>query len=394
MYKKSLVLVILLFNSHVFFCQKESQSIEDKVKIKRDSILINISNKENQNIVEINRLTEELKDLKGNYKKIEALKYLQNAFEKRLVLLEEKPKTKIRLNGQLALLELLSIQRDIKPAKLFLHTQSFYKGLGDISNVQNYPFFNQWKKEYRKWYSKNKGSEEIYTIINNSIKMISDTSNKIPVFGSVVQTITSGLSSIIERFGRREKKLKKLTPKFITLLNTISLFEQQKSIIDYEWKSIEKELNELNVENKKLLNSQLNYYGLEKSDFVANYMNTTLDKKRDQFKKKCIMMINDKVKSAELKKDKSWLGEIETYMYKVQAIRIRFGELTYKMQENLNRYNELIDTYNTNIFPVEFKNKLVNLRSSLNQVRKTFNDSFKPQTYIEDSSTMYINSDK
>ncbi|TYP98210.1 hypothetical protein C7447_103381 [Tenacibaculum adriaticum] len=385
---------LLLFTLHVVtsFSQEE-KSISDQIKIERDTELGKISNELNANDKFIDSLRLKLSNVSGNTKKVDGLKKLQIALEQRLKKLEEKPKTKIRLNGQLALTELLSIQRDIKPADLFLKSQTFFNNLGEIGDVSKYNAFRSWKVEYDKWYKKKKSSSEVITLINNSINIVSDISNKVPIYGSISQTITSGLTSVFSSIGNRYKELKNKTPEMINLLNMISQFEQQKSIIDYEWKLINKELEQLKSENLNLLKTQLKYYDLSYEEFLNSYLTETLENKRDDYKENCRKAINTKIAKLEINKDDSWLGDIETYMYKVQSIRMRFGQLTNRMLLNIDKYNDLITVYNKPSYPLEFTTKISSLSSSLKNVRSTFYNSFNPIVYIEDSATMYIGSD-
>ena len=86
-----------------------------------------------------------------------------------------------------------------------------------------------------------------------------------------------------------------------------------------------------------------------------------------------------------------WMSQVEIYMYKVQSLRLRFGNLTLRMLENINRYQKLISVYSdATKFPAEFTQKLVQLQTSLNAVQSKFYTSFNPEKYIEESSVMYI----
>lgn len=386
--KLLLFFTILLYSS--ISIGQENKSISDQIKIERDNELNKLSNELEENDRIIDSLHLKLSTVTGNTSKVKNLEILQNALEKRLKKLEEKPKTEIRLNGQLAFTELLSVQRDIKPADLFVKSQTFFNNLSGISNVKKYDTYNNWKIEYDKWYQRKKESGNVISLINNSINIVSDITNKVPLYGSISQTITSGLTSIINGLGKKDKALKNQSPQMIELLNMIGQFEQQKSIIDYEWKIINQELEQLKKENLILLQEQLEYYNLSYSGFIEDYIKETTDRGRDKYKEKCRKAVNKKIEEFESKKNQTWLRDIKTYMYKVQSIRLRFGQLTNRMLSNIDSYQNLIEIYNKSKYPSEFTNKVSNLSSSLNAVRTTFYDSFIPVDYIEDSATMYI----
>jgi hypothetical protein len=392
--KTKLLFTFFLITFSINNYSQENKSVSEKIKIERDTELEKLTIEDMQTKKTIDSLQLKLKSTTGYKKRIDGLESIQEKTEIRLKKLELKQKTEIRLNGQLAFTELLSVQRDIKPAELFLKSQSFFNNLGDISNIKKYDAFNEWNLEYVKWFERQKKSNAIASIITNSLNIVSDISNKVPLYGSISQTITSGLTSIVSSFGRKDKALKSKTPEMIRLLNMISQFEQQKSIIDYEWELINEELKQLKKENKSLLENQFNYFNVSSDEFEDEYMEATLDRERDEFKEKCLLKINEKIAQFESEDNKGWLGDVETYMYKVQSIRMRFGQLTNRMLSNIDSYKNLIEIFNKDNYPIEFTKKVSNLSNSLEDVRNTFYDSFNPVTYIEDSATMYIGTKK
>ena len=230
-------------------------------------------------------------------------------------------------------------------------------------------------------------------LVNSSIDLIGNVANKVPLYGSIIQTATSGIGNLISNFGSKHKELKNKTPEMLKLLNATSQFENQKAIINHEWEQINKELSQLQSENDKLLKDQLAYYVIDYNQYILEYLNATLDTERDRFKTKSRTTINDKLTS--LDKDAAtsnkWLGQVETYMYRVQSLRIRFGNLTNRMLSNIDRYEQLIKLFSDNTkFPQELTEKVKGLGETLSSVKKNFSTTFKPERYIEDSAVMYI----
>lgn len=368
-------------------------SVSDKIKMERDSELNNYKNKIKENDFEIKTLQDKLSSSINIQVKVATLDGLQQKLDERLKALETASKRKANYNGQLALIELLSVQRDLQPAQLFSSSQTFFTQLGGISNLQNYPSFTTWKTEYDNWYSEKGKDDQMTQLVNSSIGLIGDVSNKVPLYGSIVQTVTSGISTLISSFGNRYKELKKKTPEMLRLLSATSQFENQKAIIDHEWEQINNELSQLQTENDKLLKDQLTYYGVSYTEYEAEYLNATLDTERDKFKTKSRTTINSKLISFD--KDtvtaNKWLGQVETFMYKVQSLRIRFGSLTNRMLSNIDRYEQLIKLFSDKTkFPQELTDKIEGLGKTLSSVKKNFSSAFKPEKYIEDSAVMYI----
>lgn len=396
MKKIQLLLAICLTAVNVTFAQVDtSKTIVEQIKDDRDRQLKELTEKLQRNEAEVSKLTEKLSSIddKKTSEKIKAMENLQIALDSRIKIIEETPKTRTSLNGQLAFTELLSIQRDIQPADLFLTSRTFFTQLGNVSNLQQYNDFNNWRTEYDKWYTKQKSNDQMLELVNSSVKLIGDAANNVPLYGSIVQTVSSGISALVTSLGRKDKDLAEKTPKMLRLLNVTSQFEYQKSLIDHEWELINKELFQLQLEDSLLLNEQLAYYGLSEKEYRKNYLEETLDNKRETYKNGCRKIISEKLTALDSDKETKgkWIGQVEIYMYKVQSLRLRFGQLTTRMLSNIERYESLISVYSDNTkFPSEFTNKLTGLSGTLSAVKNKFYTSFRPAKYIEDSAVMYI----
>ncbi|TDQ18228.1 hypothetical protein DFQ04_0026 [Algoriphagus boseongensis] len=389
----SLTLLFCFFGL-VAFGQEE---ISEQIKIDRDNQLKELQEKLKVNEVLVTQLTDKIAASEGKNasekEKMENLEKLQLALDNRLKILEEAPKTKINLNGQLAFTELLSIQRDIQPVELFLTSQSFFDQLSNASKIQQYKSFTSWKTDFDKWYSKEGQSDALVGVINQSLSLISNVSQAVPLYGTMVNTAISGVTNLVQTLGKKEKELYEKTPEMLRILTVTSQFEQQKSIIDHEWTLINKELEQLQKENTALMEDQMSYFGIAKDRYQRNYLQATLDADREAFKNECRKAISDKI--AKLERDAEtrgkWMGQVETYMYKVQSLRLRFGQLTTRMQSNIAQYEQLIQAYgDPSKFPAEFTSKITALNTPLNNLKNKFYSSFNPAKYIEDSAVMYI----
>jgi chromosome segregation ATPase len=287
----------------------------------------------------------------------------------------------------------LSIQRDIQPVELFLTSQSFFDQLGNIGKIQQYKSFTSWKNEFDKWYAKEGQNDAMVGVLQNSISLISTASAAVPLYGTMVNTAISGVTSLVGNLSKKEKELYERSPEMLRILTVTSQFEQQKSIIDHEWVLINKELEQLQKENTQLLEEQMAYFGIDKNRYQNRYLNATLDADREFFKNECRKAISEKIALLEKSPETrgKWLGQVETYMYKVQSLRLRFGQLTTRMQANIEQYEHLIRLYSdATKFPVEFTAKITALNNPLNNLKNKFYSSFNPARYIEDSAVMYI----
>jgi chromosome segregation ATPase len=387
----SLLLICIVVLSFPAFGQvADTTSISEQIKTERDNQLKELNEKLKRNEEEVNRLTDKLAAADS---RTQTDKEKINDLDNRLKFLEEGPKTKINLNGQLAFTELLSIQRDIQPLDLFVSSQTFYTQLGNIGKIQNYNTFNAWKKDYDNWYNRQGKDDAMMEVINSSLNLISAVGSGVPLYGTMVATASSGITALVTAIGKKEKDLSEKTPAMLKLLNVTSQFENQKAIIDNEWAQINKELEQLQKENAALLEDQMNYYGISMLEYKRKYLTATLDIDRETFKNECRRAISDKItqlESSQSTKGK-WLGQVETYMFKVQSLRLRFGQLTSRMLVNMDQYESLITVYSDSTrFPAEFTTQINGLNNSLKSLKNKFYASYNPAKYIEDSAVMYI----
>ncbi len=358
----------------------------------RDSLLLNLNKQLEDNAIKLKSLQGEFSDLNPNRtsQRLGSLDSIISKQENRITLLENSRKIQLKLNGQLAFTELMSIHRDIKPSNLLLSSQEFFSKIAAINNPMNYPAYEAWFKEYQEWYERKKGKDNWLDLINKSITVLNEPASNVPLYGSLFQTFSTGITSAMEIVGGTGRDLRDKTPEMLNVLNTASQFSQQQSIIDNEWKSINEELNKLENEYNRLLEEQAKYYGLDMSA-VAQYQNATLDSERETLKNKFRKSINNKISEWEKQGNKDWLTEIERFMVKTQSLRQRFGQLTLRMKSNIGKYQELITHFSKNdSFAEEFRTKLRDLESSIDQVDSNFNAVFNPSKYIEDSAVMYI----
>ena len=394
--RKALPLLMICCSLHAALAQ-ENDGVTDQIKKEREVQLEGLNRQLELTEGEMVKIREEMASLadRNIEGRIQKLGELVDKQDHRLAILENKRKTFISLNGQLAFAELLSLQRDVKPARLFSASQRFFNALGNVSNLQNYDEFRSWKTEYDAWYAAKGKEEKRFDFINQGVKLISNTASNVPLYGTVVNTVASGLFSLIGGIGKDGKKLAEKTPSMLFLLNAVSQFESQRADINNEWKSINEELDALQKENAALMEDQIEFYGLKRSD-CQGYLAATTERERDEYKHRIRQTIEAKM--IELgdsqAASKSWMLHVEKYMYRVQSIRIRFGQLTTRMLINIRRYRELIDLFSDREkFPTataKFTEKVVELGGLLVEVEKTFGEFFNPSRYIEDSAVMYI----
>ena len=89
----------------------------------------------------------------------------------------------------------------------------------------------------------------------------------------------------------------------------------------------------------------------------------------------------------QLERMENWKQDYYNQMVNVQNLKIRFGTLTFRIMENLDKYQALINKYKDDEF---LKTRVAELGLKLNMVRNSFESTFNPQEYIRASNEMYI----
>ena len=145
----------------------------------RDSLLLNLNKQLEDNAIKLKSLQGEFSDLNPNRtsQRLGSLDSIISKQENRITLLENSRKIQLKLNGQLAFTELMSIHRDIKPSNLLLSSQEFFSKIAAINNPMNYPAYEAWFKEYQEWYERKKGKDNWLDLINKSITCLLYTSD-------------------------------------------------------------------------------------------------------------------------------------------------------------------------------------------------------------------------
>lgn len=172
------------------------------------------------------------------------------------------------------------------------------------------------------------------------------------------------------------------------MTTSISQFTHDKDLIETEWQGINKSLNELkDLQNEAMEDNLVDMLGINMKDFQEHFTNETDAKKRTQYMLDISKIAENKIVEERSKNPENWKQEYHDQMLQVQNLKIRFGMLTFRILENLNKYEKLIDKYDEDPY---LKEEMKQLRLKLDLVRNSFESTFNPQEYIKASNEMYI----
>ncbi|MDE3125350.1 MAG: hypothetical protein KGK14_07540, partial [Bacteroidota bacterium] len=290
--KQLLWLVIVLF-----ITAKAQSQITDSLnneKLLREKILNDIQqNLEKKNQVfdsTILHINERVDNLDSAIKVTTSVKVKADKLVERVQALEDKQKAQdqnemniYQANYQSAVVNLVSMQREIKPLILFNTTREFFTALSDAGNPMNYAGYKKWFDQFKAFVKANKQKESMLTVSNNLLNFSGSAAQAVPVVGPISSVLFSGMSTYVNSLGKKEKELRTESEKMITLTAKVGQFDYDKSEVEHEWKLITDELNNLQKLYGKSLEKNLHMLQVQMDDFNQNFSQESDAEKRYQY---------------------------------------------------------------------------------------------------------------
>ncbi|MDX1761967.1 MAG: hypothetical protein R3218_07420 [Christiangramia sp.] len=350
-----------------------SQNLEFRIK-EIDSKITNLD----ESIKNTNSASEKVEKL------LERVKYLEERQEE----IDKNTISVYKYNYSSAVLNLASMEREIKPLNLFNSSREFYTTLDAVGNPMNYEGYQEWFGKFKKYIAEEKEDDARLAALNHMLQVTGDLAKGTPFTGMFAGSLFDGISQFIGSLNRRDKELKEQSMKMLKLTTSIAQFTHDKDLIETEWEGINKSLNELKeLQNKAIEDNLVEILDIDRKDFSDNFTNETDAKKRTQYILDISKVAENKIVEERKMNPENWKQEYHDQMLSVQNLKIRFGMLTFRILENLEKYEKLINKYENDPY---LKDEMKNLRLKLNMVRNSFESTFNPQEYIRASNEMYI----
>lgn len=393
--KKELLTILGLIIFVTAFGQIADTTITDKnIKTKiLDDIQINLESKTKALDSTVTKLDQKVDDLdraistsKNASEKADRLLERVQALEKRQTALEESETNIYQANYQSAVINLVSMEREIKPLILFNSTRDFFTSLVETSNPMNYPGYQIWYGKFSEYIEKQKGKEAGLNVLSSLITLTGDLSKGAPFSGPITEPLFTGISSFINTLGNSKKELRIESEKMFLLTSKVAQFTHDKDLIESEWSSITKELEELQKHYDDILLQNLKLLGIVEAEFKRDFS------KENDASKRYDYLTSLKLKSAGLVSDKKtanpkdWKEIFYFQLMDVQALKLRFGRITFSISENIVRYKALITKYKSD---PQIGAKVATLETKLNDLKETFDRAFEPIDYINSATRMY-----
>lgn len=386
-----IILIILPFDS---FSQEsnEGKSVTDLVlyQLNKERTLLreNVDSKIKLMDAKITNLDESIRTTNSSSEKVDKLLERVQILEERQLELDKNVISVYKYNYSSAVLNLASMEREIKPLNLFNSSRDFYSTLDKVSNPMNYEGYASWFKEFEKYIEENKKDEARLEALSHIIQVTGNLAEGTPFTGMFAGSLFDGIGTFINSLGKRDKDLREKSMKMFKLTTSVSQFTHDKDLIETEWNAIAKSLDELKeLQEKSMKENIVNILGINKEEFKKRFTDETDAKKRTQYILDISKIAEDKIVEARNKNGENWKQEYYNQMVTVQNLKIRFGTITFRILENLDKYKVLINKYKQDEY---LKDRVGQLELKLNLVRNSFESTFNPQDYIKASNEMYI----
>jgi DNA repair exonuclease SbcCD ATPase subunit len=250
----------------------------------------------------------------------------------------------------------------------------------------NYPGFQDWYKSFNTYLQSNKDKSPMLSITSSLLNMTGSLSSAVPLTGPITTALFGSMTSYIDNMGKKQKDLKAQSEQMLALTMKLSQFNYDKDQIEHEWETITKELQDLQAKYEKSINENLKTLGVNNADFAANFTKENDAERRylylTELRKKAAGMVH-KEKEAN---PKEWKQQVFIPMNEVQALKLRFGQITFRISQNIVKYNDLFAKYRNDN---QLGSRIKDLEVRLKDLQETFDKAFDPLDYINSANKMY-----
>jgi len=211
MKSKIRLLVILSIVSGNSFCQdidstKTDRDLKyfvlDEIQAELDEKIKNINLTVNEIDIRVDELDKAIETSRNAVEKIDKLLVRVQEIEKRQQALEEYELEIFQANYVSAIINLISMDREIKPLRLFNATKDFFNILSEISNPMKYAGFEAWYLDFKKYMDKQKSKDANIAVLSSLFELSGGLSQGTPLSGPIIHSLFTGIGSFINIISR------------------------------------------------------------------------------------------------------------------------------------------------------------------------------------------------
>jgi hypothetical protein len=309
------------------------------------------------------------------------------ALEKKQAAIEENELYVYQANYQSAIINLVSMDKEIKPLILFNTAKSFFTTLGETADPMKYPGYQDWYKKFYDYIEKEKDKEPSLDVLHDMVQVTGNLTAGAGITGPISQALFLGINSFINSLGSKKKELKEQSQKMFLLTAKLSQFDYDKDLVEQQWEIVTRELEKLQIHYDTILNQNLALLKISRPEYTRRFSRENDAERRYEFltelRKSASALITDR-KATDAK---SWKQPIYYELMDVQSLKLRFGEITFDIRGIISKYDELVRKYRSD---PEIGLKVQALEVKLNAMSDTFDGAFEPTEYINSATRMYL----
>jgi len=336
--------------------------------------------------LEIQKIDEALKLTQNTDEIIEKLRDRVNKLEGIQAAEREKELNIYSSNYQSAVINLVSMERELRPLILFNSSRDFFSSLTSVGNPMQYPGYQKWFKGFTSYVETNKNEDATLQITSKLLETAGDFAQGAPIAGPLSEVLFIGMDKFIQSIGKKKRELRKQSIMMFELTMILSQYTHDINLVETGWNKTTKELEELQRLQANTLLDIFQFLEIKNEDFREMYLEETDALKRLDYLNSLKQMVEKKVKEEKRRNDEAWKNKMYYDMQTVQSLKIRFGNITFEIKENLNRYEEILQKYQENDL---IGDRILILKGKQENLSSAFNDAFNPQNYITDAVRMY-----
>ncbi|HXD79372.1 MAG TPA: hypothetical protein VN616_16260 [Puia sp.] len=309
------------------------------------------------------------------------------ALEQKQQAIEQNELYVYQANYQSAIINLVSMDKEIQPLLLFNSAKSFFSTLNETADPMKYPGYEDWYKKFYAYIEKEKDKDPALNVLHDMVQVTGNITGGTPIAGPVCQALFLGIDSYITSLGSKRRELRDESQRMFLLTAKLSEFDYDKDLIEQQWEIVTNDLQKMQVHYDTILNQNLALLKVPQEEYVHSFTRETDADQRYQFltelRKRASALVTDR-RTADIK---SWKQPIYYELMDVQSLKLRFGELTFEIRGIISRYNELVLKYRND---PEIGLKVQALGVKLDAMSDTFDHAFDPTEYINSATRMYL----
>lgn len=394
-----LVMVGLFMSTNVIFGQQQDslaisienslkQSLLKSIELKTDSLNNNLGTKLSDLDLRIQMLDQSMEQTTNERQLVDKLVERVKLIEDFQQAEKESELNIYKGNYQSAIINLVSMERELKPLILFNTAREFFTTLNNIGNPTQYPGFNDWYKGFESYVKENKESNATLGVVSNLMNLTGSLSAGTPIFGTFSQTLFMGMSTYVDNLGSNKKTqdLRDRSQKMFELVTEVGQFTNDKDLVETEWEAINVELEELKKLYQSNLEKNLGILEINRAEFDRKFTFENDANRRYQYLNELTETITRKVTEEKNQNPKNWKNTFYYEMSEIQSLKIRFGTITFRISENIGKYNDLILKYKNS---QHMGTRILDLETKLLSLQNSFDKTFSPLDYINSANKMY-----